>query len=131
MSNIDYDIQRERNEEYRREAKMDAMDEEFERILPEHACVCVQVSGCCSAPPLQIEELESNRPIPGRLYTGKCSQCRDNCDFEPLFEDNDITTTWKLVSSGAMGRDQYDRTWEYEFECIKCGAEETTARERY
>lgn len=127
---IPYDIQREREQEWKWEGKRDEMDEEFERILPEHACVCVQVSGCCSAPPFQLEVLESNRPIPGHKYTGKCSQCRDNCDFEPLFESNGITTTWKLVSSGAMGRDSFDRTWEYEFECTECGNEEVTAGER-
>ena len=105
-------------------------DEQLERALPEHACICVQVSGCCSAPPYQIEVLESNPPKPGRLYIGNCSSCHDNCDFEPLFESNDITTTWKLVSSSAMGRDTFDRTWEFEFECTECGNETTTEYER-
>lgn len=128
---LPYDIQRERDEEMRREARRDEDEERLEAVRPEHACVCVQLSGCCSAPPYQIEVLESNPPKPGDLYTGTCGQCLDNCDFEPLFERDDISTTWKLVDAGAMGRDSRDKTWEYEFECTNCGAEAVTQSERY
>ena len=109
---------------------MSDYDEQLERVLPEHACVCVQVSGCCSAPPLQIEVLESNPPKTGRVYIGKCSECRDNCDFEPLFKSNDVLTTWKLTDSGARGYDSMDRVWEFEFMCTECGNETITEGER-
>ncbi len=110
-------------EELIADAKMDEYYDSLEAVMPELPCVCTVVSGCCSAPPLQIEVLENNRPSDGEPYAGTCSTCKENIIFWPLEDD----TTWKLVGSGYLGRDEFDKAREHDWECSECGREEITS----